>query len=145
MSDSAMSSIPVMRKPSDAMSTGLNSNNLAAAAMQRHPIDRMQRANGGSGSTQSPLDLDAIRRLYGSGLAMSLATERQMALKVGGRLPGMDAHPDSRAMYESLTGDDTSIGFGDFLNLKRNRPEVGDFGGASEEVPHAAMEARLGL
>jgi hypothetical protein len=36
-------SIPVMRKPADAMSKGLNSSNLAAAAVQRHPIDRMQR------------------------------------------------------------------------------------------------------
>ena len=77
---------------------------------------------------------------------MRLATERQMALKVGGRLPGLDAHPDSRAMYETLTGDDTSIGFGDFLNLKMNRPEGGAFGGgAGQEVPHAAMESRLGL
>eukprot|EP00579_Thalassiosira_antarctica_P019360 CAMPEP_0201953972 /NCGR_PEP_ID=MMETSP0904-20121228/2123_1 /ASSEMBLY_ACC=CAM_ASM_000553 /TAXON_ID=420261 /ORGANISM="Thalassiosira antarctica, Strain CCMP982" /LENGTH=145 /DNA_ID=CAMNT_0048497915 /DNA_START=54 /DNA_END=491 /DNA_ORIENTATION=- len=139
-------SIPVMRKPADELSTGLNASNLAAQAMQRHPIDRMQRANAGSGATDSPLDLDAIRRLYGSGLAMRLATERQMALKVGGRLPGLDAHPDSRAMYETLTGDDTSIGFGDFLNLKMNRPEGGAFGGgAGQEVPHAAMESRLGL
>eukprot|EP00578_Thalassiosira_sp_NH16_P020014 CAMPEP_0181101670 /NCGR_PEP_ID=MMETSP1071-20121207/13888_1 /TAXON_ID=35127 /ORGANISM="Thalassiosira sp., Strain NH16" /LENGTH=148 /DNA_ID=CAMNT_0023184557 /DNA_START=71 /DNA_END=517 /DNA_ORIENTATION=+ len=145
--DSMSNSIPVMRKPSDAMSTGLNSNNLATQAMQRHPIDRMQRANAGAGSTQSPLDLDAIRRLYGSGLAMRLATERRMALNVGGRLPGLDAHPDSRAMYESLTGDDLSLGFGDFLNLSRNRPEAGgSFGGsAGQEVPHAAMEGRLGL
>lgn len=36
-------SIPVMRKPADAMSKGLNSSNLAAAAQQRHPIDRMQK------------------------------------------------------------------------------------------------------
>ena len=36
-------SIPIMRKPVDEMSTGLNSSNLAASAMQRHPIDRMQR------------------------------------------------------------------------------------------------------
>jgi len=76
---------------------------------------------------------------------MRLATERQMALKVGGRLPGMDANPDSRAMYETLTGDDMSIGFGDFLNLKKNRAEGGEFGGAADEVPHTAMESRLGL
>merc|ERR1719222_405075 len=107
MTNDASNSIPVMRKPSDAMSAGLNSSNLAAA---------MQRADAGAGSTQSPLDLDAVRRLYGSGLAM--------ALGVGGRLPGLDAHPDSRAMYETLTGDDLSLGFGDFLNLSRNRPEA---------------------
>ncbi|KAL7437439.1 hypothetical protein ACHAXH_007655 [Discostella pseudostelligera] len=147
MSDDATSSIPVMRKPVDLLSNGLNSNNLASAAVQRHPIDRMQRASTG----QSPLDLDAIRRLYGSGLAMRLATERQMALQVGGRLPGLDAHPDSRAMYETLTGDDVTLDFGDYLNLSKNRPEVSLNGvGVSaalggEEVPHAAMESRLGL
>lgn len=111
-------------------------------------VSNKKTANTGSGSTESPLDLDAIRRLYGSGLAMRLATERQMALKVGGRLPGLDAHPDSRAMYETLTGDDMSIGFGDYLNLKKNRPEVGgDFGAGvgGSEIPHAAMESKLGL
>ena len=76
---------------------------------------------------------------------MRLATERQMALKVGGRLPGLDANPNSRAMYESLTGDDISLGFGDYLNLKRNNPEGGAFGGASDEVPHNAMESKIGL
>ena len=45
MADS--NSIPVMRKPTDAMSAGLNSSNLAASAMQRHPIDRMQRGELG--------------------------------------------------------------------------------------------------
>ena len=99
-------------------------------------------ANGGTGATESPLDLDAVRRLYGSGLAMRLATERRLASSVGGRLPGLDAHPDSRAMYETLTGDDMTIGFGDFLNVRRNRPE-GGVGG--ERVPHDAMESRLRL
>ena len=71
---------------------------------------------------------------------MKLATERRMALKVGGRLPGLDATPDSRAMFESLTGDDLTIGFGDYLNLKKDMPEGGEFGGVGEE-----MEVRLGL
>ena len=75
---------------------------------------------------------------------MRLATERQLALKVGGRIPGMDAHPDSRVMYEALTGDDMSIGFGDFLSLKRNRPE-GDGGVHADDTPHTAMEHRLAL
>ena len=62
----------------------------------------------------------------------------------------MDAHPDSRAMYETLTGDDSTIGFGDYLNLKKNAPEVGGggfgFGGGGvNEVPHTAMESKLGL
>jgi hypothetical protein len=103
-------------------------------------------ATAANGATSSPLDLDAIRRLYGSGLAMRLATERRMALKVGGRLPGLDATPDSRAMYETLTGDDMTIGFGDYLNLKKNSAEGGDFGGsAADQLPHTSMEARLGM
>ena len=102
-------------------------------------------AAAANGATASPLDLDAIRRLYGSGLAMRLATERRMALKVGGRLPGLDANPDSRAMYESLTGDDLTIGFGDYLNLKKNCAEGGDFGGRGDDIPHNSMEAKLGM
>ena len=31
------------------------------------------------------LDLDAVRRLYGSGLAMTLLTERRLAAAAGGR------------------------------------------------------------
>ena len=134
-------SIPIMRKPTDTMSNGLNSSNLAAAAIQRHPIDQMQRSTSSSGESSSPLDLDAVRRLYGSGLAMKLATERQLASNVGGRLPGLDAHPDSRAMYESLTGEDMTLGFGDFLNVRTNRPEVG----GGDKIPHNAMESRLRL
>ena len=37
------SSIPVMRSPANLMNDGPNSDNLAAAAVQAHPIDRMQR------------------------------------------------------------------------------------------------------
>ena len=65
---------------------------------------------------------------------MKLATERQLASNVGGRLPGLDAHPDSRAMYESLTGEDMTLGFGDFLNVRTNRPEVG----GGDKIPHNA-------
>lgn len=43
MSDS---SIPVMNKPADIMSAGVNSNNLQAAARQRHPVDDLQRQQG---------------------------------------------------------------------------------------------------
>lgn len=31
------------------------------------------------------LDLDAVRRLYGSGLAMTIMTERRLAAAAGGR------------------------------------------------------------
>lgn len=40
---SMSNSIPIMRSPADLMNNGPNSDNLAAAAVQMHPIDRMQR------------------------------------------------------------------------------------------------------
>ena len=41
-------SIPVMNKPVDVMSSGVNSNNLQAAARARHPVDDLQREQGKS-------------------------------------------------------------------------------------------------
>jgi len=56
----------------------------------------------------------------------------------------MDAHPNSNIMYETLTGDDITIDFADFLN-KRDHRATG-VGPAQDRVAvHSAMEARLGL
>ena len=96
-------------------------------------------------ATGASLDLDAVRRLYGSGLAMTLATERRMAAGVGGRLPGLDAHPPSRAALDTLTGDDLALDFGDVMGAPSDRPEGSGAGGAAEAGPHAAVERRLGL
>jgi hypothetical protein len=95
-----------------------------------------------SSSSSSGLDLDGVRRVYGSALAMRLATERSYATQVGGRLPGMDAHPTSHMILETITGDDTSLDFGDYLNVEQNRPEPGR---VTRFGVHAAMESRLGL
>ena len=38
--------IPVMKKPVNEMEAGPNANNLQTAAMERHPIDNMQRRQG---------------------------------------------------------------------------------------------------
>jgi len=93
-------------------------------------------------SSSSVLDLDGVRRLYGSAFAMRLATERSYAAQVGGRLPGMDANPTSRIMLETITGDDTSMDFVDYLNLEKYRPEAGR---STRFGVHSAMESRLGL
>lgn len=87
--------------------------------------------------------MDAIRRLYGSALAMRLTTERQHAKSVAGRLPGMDAAPDSNILFETLSGSDTMIDFGDFLNTKDQRVSAGFLD--TKVGSHAAMEAKLGL
>ena len=39
-------SIPVMKKPVDMMEGGPKGNNLQAQAMQRHPIEDLQRRQG---------------------------------------------------------------------------------------------------
>ena len=92
--------------------------------------------------SKSSLDVDSIRRLYGSALAMRLTTERINASNVGGRLPGLDAHPNSNTMLDTLTGDDITIDFGDYLNTRMSRPEIGL---GENRVVHDVMEAKLGL
>ena len=97
-----------------------------------------------TGTNTDSLDVDAIRRLYGSALAMRLTTERKNAMAVGGRLPGLDAHPNSNTVYETLTGQDVTINFGDYLNVSGLRPAGPGVGTSRDEI-HCAMEAKLGL
>lgn len=127
------SSIPVMRHPANQMETGPNGNNLAAAAASNHPIDDLQRS---SAAERGFLDLDGVRRLYGSGLAMRLATERQLASQVGGRLPGME---QSNLIMDTVTGNDVMLDFGDVLGRPEHAPV------ASVRDPHTAMQRKLGL
>jgi len=128
----------------DPMLCGPNGGNLAAQSKKIHPVDYLQRVAVSSAS----LDLDAVRRIYGSGLAMRLATERSLASRVGGRLPGMDAHPDSNAMLDTLTGSDLTIGFEDILNVVQTRPESSTKTTSTSSInidPHTSMEAHLGI
>jgi len=85
------------------------------------------------------LDIDAVRNLYGSGLAMHLMTERRLAAAAGGRLPGMDATPDCNAMLDAVTGNDVEMDFDDVLNRVEFRPE-----GKFRSV-HSKMESKFGL
>jgi len=140
--------IPVMRTPANVMATGLNSDNLASAAVRLHPVDRMQRAQAKSGG--GSLDLEKVRNIYGSGLAMRLATERRLASQVGGRLLGKHGgagyFTDSNAMLETVSGTDTTIDFGDVFNLPCDNPglAVGVHGGRFGS-PHDFMEHKLNL
>uniref|UniRef100_A0A7S1VGR3 Proteasome maturation protein n=1 Tax=Grammatophora oceanica TaxID=210454 RepID=A0A7S1VGR3_9STRA len=131
------STIPVMSKPANTMQGGPNSNNLATQAQQGHPIQAMQE------ETNPFHDLEHVRRMYGSGLAMRLATERRMASEgaSSARLPGMST-PSSNIMFETLTGTDTQIGFEDYLSLPQNAPQINSF---YANNPHAVMEHKLNL
>jgi hypothetical protein len=128
-------SIPLMDAPVNMMENGPNGHHFATSATQKHPVDDLQR--------RSTLfdDLDDVRRIYGSGLAMRLATERQMASKVGGRLPGMESYSvdSSNILLETLLGTDTKLDFQDVLSRPEHLPI------ASVLSPHLAMEQKLGL
>jgi hypothetical protein len=77
-----------------------------------------------------------VRRLYGSGFALTLSAERRMAQEMGGR--GVVGLPSSNRMHDILSGDDMKIGFEDILSLPENRPLFVK----QQEDPHAAMESK---
>jgi hypothetical protein len=79
-----------------------------------------------------------VRALYGSGLAMRLATERKMAQEQGGR--GVAGLPSSNLMHDILTGNDMKMQFEDILGLPEYRPVH-----LKQENPHSAMERKLGM
>lgn len=82
---------------------------------------------------------EEARRLYGAGFAMTLATERRMA---------MDSHsvvaagiPTSNMTQEIVMGNDMKLGFEDVLNLPQHRPVFAKH----HQDPHAVMERKLGM
>jgi hypothetical protein len=84
-------------------------------------------------------DEEEVRRMYGAGMAMHLATERRTACEMGGR--GVAGLPGQNLMYDILTGNDMKLGFEDVLNLPEHRPIFVKH----QEDPHAAMERKLGM
>ena len=84
---------------------------------------------------------EEVRRLYGSGFAMKLATERRMANEttvgsIGGGIPS-----STNIMYDILVGKDQYIGFEDTLGLPEYRPVLNK----THEDPHMVMERKLGM
>ena len=123
--------IPEMQQPASLMETGVNGNNLAAAATARHAVDDMQRRR-----TANPFEsLEYVRSVYGSGLAMRLATEQKIATQQD------DVTPLTKTnLYrEIVTGTDVQLEFGDFLSLPEHRPDM------VKETPHTFMERKLGM
>lgn len=83
-----------------------------------------------------------VRNIYGSGLAMRLATERRMASQVGGRVLGSHGGSmESRVMLETVMGTDTSVDFSDILG----RPCDNPLGNNGLETAHQWMERKLQL
>merc|ERR1712232_534583 len=124
-----------MYKPFNAMENGANGTNLESLNRQRHPVDIMQRKE----ATNPFKDLEHVRHVYGSGLAMRLATEQKIAREqeVLARGPGL---PTSNLYRDIVTGTDTTIGFEDFLSFPETRPTVP----MGTDNPHRVLERQMG-
>ena len=126
-------SIPIIDKPISMMEVGPNGNNLASQAMARHPVEDLQK-NVGVGTFN---DLAFVRNVYGSGLAMRLATEQKFAAQERHRNP----FRSQGLLYgEIVTGQDTKFEMGDFLPRAEYRADL-----KQDLNLHVAMERQLGL
>jgi hypothetical protein len=161
--------IPVLRQPVPLLVNGPNSNNLAAAALAPHPVAALQQQqapvsrNYGHGTGGGP-NLEFVRHVYGSGLAMRLATEQKMFAGAGGiATSGQDL--DGNVLYSGLgvaglpsqthvssmtrdivNGQDSMLDFKNYIGLPQHQPAPG--GGNSEVFannPHVVMEQQLGM
>lgn len=139
MADSG--TIPVMKQPVPTMEAGPNGNNLAAYASARHPVDTMQRLN--VGGVHNPYrSLDFARHVYGSGFAMTLATEEKNAYEERRQrqLIGLHRGGDTSSVYgDIVSGQDINIDFTDYLSTPEYRAEI------PKQNPHSAMERALGM
>jgi len=141
--------IPLVRKQIPALE-GANSLNLAAAARSSHPVDDLQRRRSGAtantrggGVPSDPFrDLQHVRRMYGSALAMRLATERKIADEQERMALPLGGGGGSTLYREIVTGTDTHFEFEDYLGRPELRPEIG---GGAQNNPHSVMERQLGM
>ena len=102
-------SLPFYSGPADHLRYGFRS--LQAEHNESHPVERMQNS---SHDSEWAVKLDSIRRMYGSALAMRMATERKLCSRPH-RLPGLKS---STIHFDVVSGEDQSITFSDFLNGK---------------------------
>jgi hypothetical protein len=101
------SGLPLYSGPVDTLRQGLSS--LESQHATRHPIHSVQSSRN---NTAWALKLDTVRRMYGSHMAMTLATEKEIFSRMR-RLPGLET---SNVGLETVMGVDESIDFPDFLN-----------------------------
>lgn len=122
--------IPIITTHDSALHADVNCGNLSVAVAERHPIDVLQR----SGSVTNPYqDLNFVRSIYGSGLAMEMAAERQIAFRE--KAMGMS---QIGGLFEDIVlGSDTKLLVTDFMSLPENRPEL------PKSVFHVSLERHL--
>lgn len=101
--------LPRYDGPVDHLRYGFNS--LENQFNASHPVAAIQK---GDAESQFFRKLKTVRSMYGSGLAMRLATDRAV-LSRKRRLHGLAS---SSVLLDTVTGDDTTISFEDVLNGK---------------------------
>ena len=123
--------IPILKQPVSLMEAGPSGISLAIAAAEPHPVDTMQRQRSTGSNPYN--NLHFIRSMYGSGLAMELAAERQLARRE--KSLGLDC---IGGIYEDIiSGNDTTVQYADFMSLPDHRPEL------PKSVFHVSMQRHL--
>jgi hypothetical protein len=145
--------ITVLTKPMSVLSTGLNGNHLASAALSKHPVQNLQLHR----DLNPYRDLAHVRRVHGSALAMTLATERTVAARQHQQLRAYRGGVGASSLYrEIVAGTDVDLQFEDYLGSPQDRPDYLGAGSAAAEagasgssmmnamsVPHAILEQQL--
>ena len=132
-------SIPLMKQPVSMMETGLNGASLASVASARHPVDVLQQRTEGIHPYRN---LNFARHVYGSGLAMVLATEQKLANQERQQRQSIGLHRGHGmgSVYgDIVNGQDINIEFTDYLSMPQYRPDL------PKQNPHTAMERSLGM
>ena len=120
----SVGTIPVMKKPVSSMETGPNGVNLEASSKARHPVDILQQQTAGAHPYRS---INFARHVYGSGLAMVLATEQKIANQERQQrnIVGLSRGGLSGSTYgDIVTGQDVNIDFSDYLSIPDHRPDI---------------------
>ena len=125
--------IPIMDKPASTMQVGPNGHHLSAAS--RHPVDELQQATP-AGRFH---DLGFVRHVYGSGLAMRLATEQKLAQQEQMSTMRRGRQHQAGLYGEIVTGQDGKMDFADLLSRPAYRPEF------PQQNMHLAMERQLNM
>eukprot|EP01035_Chromulina_nebulosa_P024060 gene24060-31250_t len=123
-----MAALPMLSAPVDQMRVGINTMEGSYGSSQ-HNLQKQL-----SDDRSWIRKLESTRRVYGSHMAMRLATEREIFGK--SQLGDLRC---SRIGLLTMQGMDERIGFEDFLNDPLQRPEMPML------TVHSQMEVQLGI
>ena len=125
--------IPIYAKQDIALEADVNTGNYAVAVAERHPIDVLQQRSAAATTINPYQDLNFVRSIYGSGVAMEMAAERQYVQKER----NMGMHKIGNMYEDIVMGNDTTVQFTDFMSLPDHRIEL------PKSVFHISMDRQL--